>query len=64
MFFPIVLHLGDLNIERLAIWFYYNLTLSADGFLCWKSVEFLGHVVSRDGIQTDPDKKEKIKNWP
>ena len=26
--------------------------------------ESLGHVVSGDGIQSDPDKIEKIKNWP
>ena len=27
-------------------------------------VIFLGHVVSSEGIQTDPDKKEKIRNLP
>ncbi|GAA5994519.1 hypothetical protein JCM11641_005213, partial [Rhodosporidiobolus odoratus] len=25
--------------------------------------EFLGHVISREGIQADPSKTEKIKNW-
>ncbi|GAA5987852.1 hypothetical protein JCM11641_003509, partial [Rhodosporidiobolus odoratus] len=25
--------------------------------------EFLGHVISRDGIEADPGKVEKIKNW-
>ena len=27
-------------------------------------MKFLGHIVSKDGIKTDPDKIEKIKNWP
>ena len=27
-------------------------------------VEFLGHVVSSDGIKTDPKKTEAVKNWP
>ena len=27
-------------------------------------VNFLGHVVSSRGIETDPPKIEKIKNWP
>ena len=26
-------------------------------------VNFLGHVVSQDGIETDPDKIDKIRNW-
>ncbi|GAA5918691.1 hypothetical protein JCM1841_006242 [Sporobolomyces salmonicolor] len=25
---------------------------------------FLGHVISRDGIEADPSKTDKIKNWP
>ena len=29
-----------------------------------KSVEFLGHVVSQEGISCDPNKLEAIKNWP
>ena len=28
------------------------------------SVEFLGHIVSRDGISCDPKKIEAVKNWP
>ena len=28
------------------------------------SVEFLGHVLSGDGISTDPKKIESVKNWP
>ena len=27
-------------------------------------LEFLGHIISRDGIKPDPKKIEKIKNWP
>ena len=29
-----------------------------------KKVEFLGHIVSEDGIATDPAKVEKVANWP
>ena len=29
-----------------------------------ESVEFLGHVVSQEGISCDPNKVEAIKNWP
>ena len=28
-----------------------------------KSISYLGHVVSEDGIQTDPKKIEKVKTW-
>ena len=28
------------------------------------SVGYLGHVVSKDGIHTDPEKTEKVRNWP
>ena len=31
-------------------------------FFCGK-IKFLGHVVSRNGLQTDPAKVEKIKKW-
>ncbi|GEM07630.1 transposase [Rhodotorula toruloides] len=27
-------------------------------------IDFLGHVISREGIQADPVKTQKIKNWP
>ena len=27
-------------------------------------IKYLGHVISEDGIETDPDKIETIKNWP
>ena len=29
-----------------------------------EKVTFLGHVVSKDGIQVDPSKVEAVKNWP
>ena len=33
-------------------------------FLFQIKVAYLGHIVSEQGIQTDPSKTEKIKNWP
>nr|GEY79330.1 putative reverse transcriptase domain-containing protein [Tanacetum cinerariifolium] len=31
---------------------------------CWlKEVQFLGHVVNREGIHLDPSKVESVKNW-
>jgi len=32
-------------------------------FFCPR-VNYLGHVVSADGVATDPDKTEVVKNWP
>ena len=29
-----------------------------------KSVSFLGHVVTKDGIQVDPQKIEIVSEWP
>ena len=29
-----------------------------------ENMYYLGHVVSQDGIQTDPDKIEAIRDWP
>ncbi len=29
-----------------------------------RKVKFLGHVVSRDGIEPDPDKTAAVRNWP
>ena len=29
-----------------------------------KSVKFLGHVVSEDGVHTDPEKVKAVKEWP
>ncbi|PIK52385.1 Retrovirus-related Pol polyprotein from transposon, partial [Apostichopus japonicus] len=33
-------------------------------FLFKQKVEFLGHVVSKDGVSTDPSKVAVVKNWP
>jgi hypothetical protein len=33
-------------------------------FFALKELEFLGHRISREGIKPDPNKIEKIKNWP
>ena len=32
--------------------------------LCQDKVEFLGQIVSADGVATDPKKTEKVANWP
>ena len=32
--------------------------------ICKKQVTYLGHVISADGIATDPSKIEKVSNWP
>ena len=32
--------------------------------VCQKEVMYLGHVVSSDGIATDPSKTDKVSNWP
>ena len=32
--------------------------------LCKQSVQFLGHVVSSEGVAADPVKIEKVVNWP
>jgi hypothetical protein len=29
-----------------------------------KKVTFLGHIFSKDGIATDPDKIKSVKDWP
>ena len=29
-----------------------------------KKVEFLGHIITEEGISTDPKKTECIRNWP
>ena len=33
-------------------------------FLCQKKVSFLGHIVSEDGVATDPSKTDKVASWP
>ena len=57
-------HLERLNIvlERLKS---CNLKLAPEKcFFFQPKIKFLGHVVSGEGIETDPDKIEKVKNWP
>ena len=31
---------------------------------CVREVNFLGHIVSADGVRTDPIKTEKVSTWP
>ena len=31
---------------------------------CQERVKYVGHIVSQHGIETDPEKVEKVKNWP
>ena len=31
---------------------------------CAQQVRFLGHIVSADGVRTDPAKTEKVAQWP
>ena len=38
--------------------------INREMFLHAKEFHFLGHVVSENGVETDPDKIEKVKNWP
>ena len=37
---------------------------SAKCDFCSLQVEFLGHIVSIDGVRTDPSKTEKVAQWP
>lgn len=49
-------------LTRLQQW---NVKLSAEkSHLLHETVKFPGHVVGRFGIETDPEKIEKIMNWP
>ena len=29
-----------------------------------KKVKYVGHIVSKDGVEPDPEKLSKVKNWP
>ena len=52
----------DLVLTRIA---QCNLKLSPQKCIfIQEKVGFLGHIVSAEGIETDPAKIEKIKNWP
>ena len=31
---------------------------------CFGEIKFLGHIIGKDGIKTDPAKIEKVKNYP
>ncbi len=43
----------------------YGLKLSLDKCKFFQtSVKYLGHIVSEDGVETDPQKIEAIKTWP
>ena len=56
------LHRLDLVLTRLK---QCNLKLSPEKCtFIQEKVGFLGHVVSADGIETDPEKIDKIKKWP
>ena len=33
-------------------------------FFLRESVRYLGHIVSKDGTEADPDKTTKVKQWP
>ena len=57
------------HLERLEAVFkrlaQHNLKLKASKCEFLRSrVTYLGHVVSEDGIETDPEKTEAVKNWP
>ena len=42
-----------------------NLKLSAEkSYLMQGRVRFLGHIVSASGVETDPEKCNKVKTWP
>ena len=42
-----------------------NLKLSPEKcFFIQDKVPFLGHIVSENGVETDPSKIDKIRNWP
>jgi len=40
-----------------------NLRLNQNSF-CREKVPYLGHIVSRNGVSTDPDKTVRVSTWP
>nr|XP_013767485.1 PREDICTED: uncharacterized protein LOC102206490 [Pundamilia nyererei] len=43
----------------------FGLKLSLDKCqFCQSQVKYVGHIVSKDGIATDPEKVEVVRNWP
>lgn len=43
----------------------FGLKLSVEKCMFFQtSVKYLGHVVSRNGVETDPDKIKALTNWP
>ncbi|CAM5085204.1 unnamed protein product [Eretmochelys imbricata] len=43
----------------------YGLKLSIDKCqFCRTSVKYVGHIVSQEGVSTDPDKIEALTTWP
>ena len=41
-----------------------GLKLHPSKYSCCKQVYFLGHIVSQDGVATDPAKTSRVANWP
>ena len=40
-----------------------KLTLKKCPF-CMKKVKYMGHIVSKDGVEPDSEKISEVKNWP
>ncbi|GJU23354.1 hypothetical protein Tco_1156696 [Tanacetum coccineum] len=53
----------ELELNKLTIKNRYPLPRIDDLFDQLQEVQFLGHVVNRDGIHVDPSKVESVKNW-
>ncbi|GJW92493.1 putative reverse transcriptase domain-containing protein [Tanacetum coccineum] len=51
------------ELNKLTIKNRYPLPICDDLFDQLQEVQFLGHVVNRDGIHVDPSKVESVKNW-
>jgi len=46
------------KLRKAELWF-----IPSKCALCQESVSYLGHIVSRNGVSTDPDKTSKVSNW-